>query len=320
MPSSPKIIQLIHPGAQFFKARSNDEIIWNKDHKTGKREWNYRKNKRSNHYRKFISSNNAGYLDANLKLKKGNITFFGEWEPPSNFKLINTEESFRRLVHKPIFNFKNQNTQSDKELFNTDPYVFGNNFWYTNCKQKKKHTLRNLSSNSIIIFGTEYGKKDAGFFYVDTIFIIKRRFSYSEIDYETSLISDPLRKATINLLSEEYRTKYGYYQGLMYQDNRNYFSFVPAKIQEHGKEKYHERLKLNVRDYDFKSMKYNKKFKRYHGAGTGIKEMDPFFNDKYKKSELGDTLSSEVLSSFWHRIVDECFKQGFVLGVHLPED
>ena len=48
MPSSPKIIQLIHPGAQFFKARSNDEIIWNKDHKTGKREWNYRKNKRSN--------------------------------------------------------------------------------------------------------------------------------------------------------------------------------------------------------------------------------------------------------------------------------
>ena len=59
------------------------------------------------------------------------------------------------------------------------------------------------------------------------VFIIKRRFSYSEIDYETSLISDPLRKATINLLSEEYRTKYGYYQGLMYQDNRNYFSFVP---------------------------------------------------------------------------------------------
>ena len=58
----------------------------------------------------------------------------------------------------------------------TDPYVFGDSFWYTlqTINQKPNQNLKNLDEDSIIIMGSErnHDKK----FLVDTIFVVKKIF------------------------------------------------------------------------------------------------------------------------------------------------
>lgn len=44
-------------------------------------------------------------------------------------------------------------------VHNTDPFVFGENFYYTNCKQQRFYRiLRTLNNGSIIIYGSEKAK------------------------------------------------------------------------------------------------------------------------------------------------------------------
>ena len=91
--SKYKIVQLAHPGKE-WPAFSNSKnsfvssrtgIQWNEDFTEGIREWN----NLMSHKRKFIFAKDATYIDSlNGAPKKGDITFWGEWEPHSNFKVI----------------------------------------------------------------------------------------------------------------------------------------------------------------------------------------------------------------------------------------
>ena len=109
--SKYKIIQLAHPGKEWPNyssskgefVKSKIGISWNKDFNGGIREWN----NLDHHKRKFIFAKNAIYVD-NLesKPKEGDITFWGEWEPHSNFRVISSHtKDFHgpRMMHYPFF-------------------------------------------------------------------------------------------------------------------------------------------------------------------------------------------------------------------------
>jgi hypothetical protein len=119
----PKIVQFTHPGPE------HKPDLKNGNHKS----WNT-----GNHKRKFLLSKGS-YVDNN-KLKDGNLTFWGEWEPPSYVTEFEYQENkfFPGWLHKPYLPNILPNSNGYQASFqNTDPCVFGDSFKYFVCKQFK---------------------------------------------------------------------------------------------------------------------------------------------------------------------------------------
>jgi len=100
---------------------------------------------------------------------EGDIIFWGEWEPPSRMRAIDTPQaSGPRYIAQPYLCVPS----SYDSLQNTDPFVFGETFLYTGCQQwtKKGPTqLRYLKPGSVILFGSN----SSGRFYLDTVFVVQ---------------------------------------------------------------------------------------------------------------------------------------------------
>ena len=170
-----KIVEFTHPGREYIplSRKRDDNVLFTKsDRSEGIRFWN----QLPSHKRKFIKIKSS-YIDSlnDKHLKKSQITFWGEWEAQSKFKKTpNTSDNdLPFYIHIPFLD--------ESEILlgahNTDPFVFGENFWYTNCKQWRNKFLRKLSNYSIILFGTER----ANGFNLDTVFVVKESFSQNEV-------------------------------------------------------------------------------------------------------------------------------------------
>tara|TARA_B100000925_G_C22004104_1_gene472753 strand:- start:703 stop:1641 length:939 start_codon:yes stop_codon:yes gene_type:complete len=302
-----KIIQLAHPGKEWpnYSAstnefvKSNIGISWENDFSKGVRCWN----NLDSHKRKFLFSKNATYIDdLNNQPKDGNITFWGEWEPHSNFEVISKHKKDfygPRMMHYPFFD----NDYNGEKKHTTDPYVFGDNFWYTHCKQSTRsqnQNLKNLDTNSVIIMGSERNEDKK--FLVDTIFVIKKRYSQEEILKDYKKLPSLLVKTNLHmdeshdLLFDKKKSDFGFYQGMSYK-NSDVFSFVPAKIFNR-KNIGHERLAI-----DTYSRFYNL---QRTGAGS-------------VNRCVMETSAINDINAYWLSLVKEAFNQGFVLGVQIPE-
>tara|TARA_B110000503_G_C7162418_1_gene420271 strand:+ start:3271 stop:4179 length:909 start_codon:yes stop_codon:yes gene_type:complete len=284
------IVQFSHPGAEYipYKKREDPNIVFDNSLKiSGRRKWNNLKS----HKRKFIQSIGNFISEDNILHKDKKLTFWGEWEAESNFKMINDNDT-PRFVHYPILD----TTYNGPTKHNTDPFVFGNNFWYTNCKQNSRPFLQRMSKNSIILFGTE-GKTN---FKLDTVFVIKQKFNYLEIQSGIKSFSEQLIKTNFtmnNMLFDKNKTHYSYYVGKNFNDDKNLFSFSPSKILNKNTSVGHERVLLNVNDFSLQKI----------GAGTVCKRL---LLDK----SINNNLHDKFLYDYWKKIVNACFDQGFVLG------
>jgi hypothetical protein len=254
---------------------------------------------------------NVDFFDPIKKrIDSGRLSFWAEWEPSSKFELHSDDES-EFLVHAPICDLE----YTGERKQNTDPFIFGDCFWYTNCKQKRLKFVRNLAPSSMVVFGSESSLD--GTFLVDTVFVVGNRFSFKEIKSESMEIPKELKFATLDLMFGNENTsehqEYGYYQGLMHHNNNDFFSFTPAKIQKERSIIRHERLRLDGEQFDFASMKKNELKGTYRGGGQICKQVCPNNDRKCKKGH-----SEEQVHEYWIRIIEECKNQGFVLGVKFP--
>lgn len=308
------IIQLAHTGKEFpdtgknglISKRDSLHLTWDKDYKSGKRNWNIHKT----HFRKFMVMDHVSYVIPGDDTKyDGRLSFWGEWEPSSDFK-VQRHNNAEFIAHSPICDFN----YIGERRHNTDPFIFGDYFWYTNCKQSNKLITKNLAPFSIVIFGTESSLD--GTFLVDTIFVVGRRFSYEEITTKTSITTKELEFSNLNVLfSHKQNSKYseyGYYQGLMHDNNHDYYSFVPAKLQDGEEITRHDRLKLDREKFNFAGMKKDNVTGKYRGSGAVCKLVCP--NNRECKSEH----SEAEIEKYWALIVDECRQQNFILGIKFP--
>src|SRR5260221_3524488 len=109
----------------------------------------------------------------------GEILFWGEWEADS--KVVFAPE---RIVggpdwlHTPFFEGP-QNAPSDGVPQNTDPFVFGQRFLYTFCRQPRNSRLRCLARGSLILFGS---RKDNQFV-LDTGFVVAESIDHTRETY-----------------------------------------------------------------------------------------------------------------------------------------
>ena len=287
------IVQFSHNGQELnLSPRSkNNGVAYQFDENSKTTGWRYWNNE-SSHKRKFIRS--AGWYLENTGSsfcptpKKGDLFFWGEWEPQSLFELTGNKFDNKLLPHAVHFpRFSPQGIGKH----NTDPFVFGDSFYYTNCKQYSYPFLRDLPQGSVIVFGSEINRSD---FVIDTVFVVNSKEQVKDYKLNPEKYPEILRKATIDLhggLPDHLQL----YQGKMYDfdscysDSNPYiFSFVPCKVN------------CDATGFARPIISWQKFNLKKPGAGTVTKRI---------------VYSSD--SEFWHDLIADLIQQGFSLGVKI---
>ena len=125
------------------------------------------------HVRKFVVS--AGTATNGVADWDGEFDFWAEWEPPSEIVRIlqGQGKTLPFAIQRPLL----PHTSPAGHHQNTDPMVFGDAFYYSNCRQHnwrkppnrpRRSEMQNLDPGSLILFGSMVG----GEFVLDTVFVV----------------------------------------------------------------------------------------------------------------------------------------------------
>jgi hypothetical protein len=119
---------------------------------------------------------------------------------------------------------------------NTDPWVFGDCFRYSNCKQQSQRALQQLAPGSLILFGSTLD----GNFVADTVFVVRdsqwfRRAQPPDCD-------DAFRVCTIQSLLTDTECSgeaFTLYRGATHDVPVNgMYSFVPCRREDCGQPRF----------------------------------------------------------------------------------
>lgn len=172
-------VQFIHPGGEHWPDQG-DLKFWN----------------REAHRRKFLKS--RGRYIAGDEVRKGELVFWGEWEPESRViaRYSNRVADGPHFLYEPYF----VDHRDGAWRQNTDPFVFGEPFQYTGCLQHTRlgpTQLRFLAPGSLILFGS---CREKSRFAVDTVLVVSNYVDHSARDWEEALdgkVSGVYRKVTL---------------------------------------------------------------------------------------------------------------------------
>jgi hypothetical protein len=151
MSTIARIVQFPHPGSEHTP-------------KTESMRWNL-----GLHRRKFLAVNGKSvHRDRTLKFE-GPLSIWGEWEPPSQVRgRWAASGELPTVLHEPYW----EAAPPNPECQNSDPWVFGPTFLYSNCRQLTSHNnpsiLQRLEAGSLILFGSTLH----GAFVIDTVFVV----------------------------------------------------------------------------------------------------------------------------------------------------
>jgi hypothetical protein len=208
------VVQFPHPGGEHDPG---DSAVMG---------WN-----RAEHRRKFLHSDGR-YFDADGVLRSGTVTFWGEWEAPS--RVVSRHPAagagMPRFVHEPLMQ-RPADPQARRK--NTDPFVFGGAFLYSNCRQftpeRTPSRMQRLAPGSLVLFGSALD----GCFVLDTVMVIGSAEPYviGGPDPFGDDVPDVFRAAALEPLAASKLSGAAatLYRGRMYAPGRQeMFSFVPA--------------------------------------------------------------------------------------------
>lgn len=208
----PFIVQFPHPGREH---RPNPPQVGTV------MPWN-----RGEHKRKYLRAP-ARYLMAG-QLHEGDVGFWGEWEAQSRvLEVWRKERDLPRFLQEPFYEAPAPGVKHQ----NTDPFVFGETFLYTNCIQLRNQKLRQLTQGSIVLFGASPG---AGFV-LDTVFVVgKEQHPAYEIGERRVLPDRPEADALVfrplSTSKEHLGASCRAYRGRTYAPGTTApFSFVPCR-------------------------------------------------------------------------------------------
>jgi hypothetical protein len=171
-------VQFIHPGLEH---RPDDGST---------KRWNAGK-----HRRKFIKQ--AGRYITEDGPREAQLVFWAEWEPESKAlkRIKDPMPDGPRFIYEPYYVVP----KSYRRLQNTDPFIFGEQFHYTGCQQRR-HTgptqLRYLTTGSVILFGSCLG----GRFVLDTVFVVDHWIDHTRANHRKVLgqaVSQPYFDVTV---------------------------------------------------------------------------------------------------------------------------
>jgi hypothetical protein len=149
----PRIVQFPHPGGEHVPG--SDDMAWNQQ---------------PGHKRKYLTARGRTVDPAGAATAEGQLVCWGEWEPPS--RVVHRwapSPDLPTVVHEPFWT--SPGPPGGRQ--NTDPWVFGRSFLYSNCKQAVRGAptaMQRLPRGSLILFGSTVG----GRFLLDTVFVVGR--------------------------------------------------------------------------------------------------------------------------------------------------
>jgi hypothetical protein len=174
------VVQFIHPGSEHNPGKAN-RMAWRVTNP---------------HARKFLRRPGR-YLDGNREEREADLVFWGEWEGPSDVvERWDHDDYLPRFLHEPIWG--PPPTPGFRQ--NTDPWVFGDTFRYSNCKQLTYRgnptALQRLTPGSVVLFGSHLG----GEFVLDTVFVVgdAEPDPYVPSDNGDLDVDDAFRVCTLN--------------------------------------------------------------------------------------------------------------------------
>ena len=180
------------------------------------------------HRRKFLQSDGR-YVAEDGSLGDGALVFWGEWEAPSYIiERWEPKDFLPRLLHTPVWE---RPAARKMPRQNTDPWVFGDSFRYSNCRQltpqRNPSALQKLTPGSMVLFGSTIG----GEFIIDTVFVVKDSCPFSP--NEPPETDEAFRVCTVESLITTGNTStdpFTLYRGATYVAPINgMYSFVPCR-------------------------------------------------------------------------------------------
>lgn len=195
------------------------------------------------HRRKFLCCQGQALADLRAGPRDDDLVFWGEWEAQSEVEPIPLAVGDGPCwLHRPYYVRPGSYQRDGQVLQNTDPFVFGETFFYTLCRQLKprggrwKPTfLRDLAPGSLILFGS----LKRGEFVLDTVYVVEDSILHRRESWEETLagaIPDVYADVTMRPSyawggADELRL----YQAAMHSRPLDgMFSFVPCLPAEHG--------------------------------------------------------------------------------------
>ena len=275
-------VQFPHPGLEHEPDRY------------GKKAWSKDSGRHRGHRRKFMSFRGE-WIGQDSSRHIGDLWAWGEWEPESELirelQQPGGDPQYPRYLWHPYFVPKD-NYQG---LHNTDPFIFGEKFLYSNCRQRSNPSLTHLGHGSVIAFGS--GKKINGEqrWMLDTVLVVKDSVDYQSPEMLTGLsgiLPEAFLVATGRLLHDSGRL----YKGATFDDPVDgMFSFFPA-IPADGDSGFPRPL------IDLPCEYFNRRNSR---APKGVRQ------DR----------ASEEIRGIWDSLVSQVRANGLVLGTFasLPE-
>ena len=162
-------VQFIHPGLE----HEPDSAVG--------RSWNV-----DMHRRKFLKQSGRSLSSLDAKPLTSKLVFWGEYEPPT----ARVKSYAHPVPDGPRFLFAPAPVAfhpNDPPLMNTDPFVFGEHFFYSICKQNNKRgptAMQRLARGSVILFGSGQHRSQ---FVVDTVFVVADYVDWNLSNYRERL-------------------------------------------------------------------------------------------------------------------------------------
>jgi len=276
------------------------------------------------HRRKFMKAKGKIVNGATLSAET-DVFFWGEWEPQSKYSRIVGNTTRPLYLHEPLApntapggvagccassgcNATATNTQPQGGK-NTDPYVFGHYFIYSNCRQLINGRQRQtacLEIGSLILFGSIFSDVNGPCFGLDTVFVVDDYRPYTAATYQIDLkgFYPPIFPNV--MLFNNWGNQSGQhtcYHGATFHNPRNsMYSFVPCKTGAAGAKGFTQPI---LRNADFACLGYKQDVLRDNCSRNFYKSLGTL------------KITDADVRKVWDRVRGLIASQGFSEGVEI---
>ena len=219
MAESRCFVQFPHPGREHEPDRF------------GRKGWNTHYNP---HARKFMEFSGR-WIEEGGRTRSGNLRAWGEWEAESSLicelSRPYQDSQYPRYLWRPYYVSKD----NYEGLHNTDPFIFGDRFLYSNCLQRRGSnptSMQHLGRGSVIAFGS--GKTIAGErrWVLDTVLVVADSVRYTASGVHRKLagaVPDAFLAVTGGPIADNEDESFRLYRGAIPNEPvEGMFSFFPA--------------------------------------------------------------------------------------------
>lgn len=310
--SQSTFVQFMHPGGE-HKPRNGEEIFpWNEN----------------DHKRKFIK-NSGEYITGkdDCEIKRAELTFWGEWEAQSKvLKKMDGSEG-PNYLHEPFY----EKPSHYKGKQNTDPFVFGENFYYTCCRQYRRASngrlcptkLTKLEFGSLILFGSKVKNQ----FVLDTVFVVDRDPIQHNADTIEEVVEELPQTYVDATMAALYPDKFSE-SNVSGSVDTSKSCLVDFEEQEEDA-LFHEVDEDKLTFYLYKGVTFENRHQangmfsffpcRPYSDDVGFKRpainLDKFVNPNLMMGYKASQVNPDKVKELWESIVDQVVGQKLVLGI-----